>query len=344
MHKHLPIIFFLVGYTSLYASVLKFEKKIFPADYERFNKFVIYDDKIIVSTDSLIFIYDKEGKLLQRIGQKGQGPGEFRNIADFIVNNKEIVVADYHRKIAYFDRHGNLIKEIRTNHNIQSITIIHDQVLYLGINKKRNKEDIASSFSIFRLVDEKEVISFPDETITYAVHPSGKTPAFPWFPAPFPNRVVVLKTDMNGLYIFMTRCNSFFTYHNGGFIKVNISYEFKEEPIKNEDKKVFFKYIESVNQTKYPLRTKQSVEFPEKREKFLGTVSWGMDIALINLDHLIVISKQGEFVERIGFPKEIIRENSLEFYAPEARIQRNGDQLYYYDENEGCMKIFSIMK
>ncbi len=327
----------------LVASVLEFEKKLFPADYEAFGRFFISRDRILASTNSSVLVYDKSGRLLGRIGRKGQGPGEFNDIRDFVVIEDRLIVADYHRKIAIFDKAGHLERELRAKNNIHSVMSIKGRLFYIGIVKKNDGKRTHDILSVLRLEDEKEIVSFPDDTMTYAVHANGKRPAFPWFPAPFPNRIVVSRKGNGGIDIFQTRCAYFMSIDDIKADKIDIAYGFREEPTVKSDRENFFRHIESVNKTEYPPRTRDSIQFPAKRELFLGAIPWSDGTALIDVDHLIVLSPEGRFMERVDFPEEIEVGDRLEFTSPELRMQRQEDKLYFYDQDEGSLKIFAIV-
>jgi hypothetical protein len=141
----------------------------------------------------------------------------------------------------------------------------------------------------------------------------------------------------------MTRKRYFFSYRNGQFDEIQISCDLKEDLLTSEDKAYFFDYIDAVNQTKYPSATKRSIEFPQKKELFLGAIRWDKAYALILLDHLMVISDEGQFIERIEFPKELGFSNIFEFFPPEVKLQREKNRVYFYDENEGCLRIFVVL-
>ncbi len=64
-----------------------------------------------------IFVFDKNGKFLNKIGVLGNGPGEFNDPADFIINNSSIIeVLDrFHKKKIYFDLNGKYLNEKKIN-------------------------------------------------------------------------------------------------------------------------------------------------------------------------------------------------------------------------------------
>ncbi len=60
-----------------------------------------------------IFRFDKQGKFLNFIGKKGNGPGEFNTPLDFIVFNDKVLVLNEGGKIIEFDKNGNYKKTLK---------------------------------------------------------------------------------------------------------------------------------------------------------------------------------------------------------------------------------------
>lgn len=75
------------------------------------RKVLIYDEFIFVFdrfTNSL-YVFDKEGKFIRKIGKTGQGPGEYGRISDFDIDqiNNEIILYDINsRKFLFYDFNG----------------------------------------------------------------------------------------------------------------------------------------------------------------------------------------------------------------------------------------------
>ena len=118
------------------------EPKVFEIDVKNFsdNKFVLSDiadqieyvpldntfpigivysarinsNKIVLSIKDIgIVQFDKHGKFIRKIAQKGDGPGEFRYGMDFAINdqNGQVFVVDYN-KINIYSQRGSFIKDI----------------------------------------------------------------------------------------------------------------------------------------------------------------------------------------------------------------------------------------
>src|SRR6218665_46199 len=63
-----------------------------------------------------IFIFDMQGKLITKIRNVGEGPGEYRNLQDFTLDSekKELVIYDIsHQKFLFYDLNGKYKREIR---------------------------------------------------------------------------------------------------------------------------------------------------------------------------------------------------------------------------------------
>lgn len=71
------------------------------------TRLIFYDDKYYVrSTNGMqngkLFVFDKTGNYLRKIGKKGGGPGEYLEFKDFtITHDGKVVLADYQRLLTY---------------------------------------------------------------------------------------------------------------------------------------------------------------------------------------------------------------------------------------------------
>jgi len=60
-----------------------------------------------------LFVFNENGKYIQKISKQGVGPGEYIQFEDFtIANDNHIVIADY-RKLLYFDPEGQFLHETK---------------------------------------------------------------------------------------------------------------------------------------------------------------------------------------------------------------------------------------
>lgn len=66
----------------------------------------------ILTTDSKVMKFSPEGKYLQRIGQQGNGPGEYNYLSDIFIDpgSKRIYLSDLMGKILEYDYDGNFLQ------------------------------------------------------------------------------------------------------------------------------------------------------------------------------------------------------------------------------------------
>ncbi|MCM8804422.1 MAG: 6-bladed beta-propeller [Candidatus Omnitrophica bacterium] len=86
-------LFFLlsIGFADETLRKSEFKGEVFnPIKIRCYNKKVFILDKAEMS----IKVIDNEGKIILRLGQKGQGPGEFTNVTDFCINDQKVYVLD----------------------------------------------------------------------------------------------------------------------------------------------------------------------------------------------------------------------------------------------------------
>lgn len=349
MNKGKQVTYFLIALflivISLYPSDLKLIKTISQKSFENFTNFSIHEENIHATTFYSIITYDLNGRLIQKVGQKGEGPGEFALISSLVITDEEFIVSDgIKKKIVFFTKNGELKKEVKTEYQIEKLITIEDHLFYLAfVSQKSEKEKRIDYFlKLFRLNDGKELISFADESKTFAVNPAGKKLPFPWFPAPYYNRKILLKGEDGRLRIFYSKERYFHLYENGKFVKINYESSLEAKPIDKNNKDAFFEYIEAVNRIKYPDRTKKSVVFPKSQEYFLGAMTWGDNFALIAENSFIIVSDEGKLIEEIYFPEGIKVDNRWDFIYPERRLNFYKKCLYYYDEYKECLKVFNI--
>lgn len=79
---------------------------------DRFYKGIVEKNSFfLLDRSETLFKFDKEGQFLFRIGKKGRGPGEYRELNDFMTLDEMVYILDY-RKIHLF--HSNDGKYIKT--------------------------------------------------------------------------------------------------------------------------------------------------------------------------------------------------------------------------------------
>ena len=78
---------------------------------------ILYDKEYIYILDDdmssgVLFKYTRSGKFVQKISNKGKGPGEYISLSDFILRNDQVVLLDAGiGKMMFFSKSGKFVKE-----------------------------------------------------------------------------------------------------------------------------------------------------------------------------------------------------------------------------------------
>lgn len=121
----------------------------------RISQLEIYEDKIFI-LDAVIakalFMFNKEGKFIGKIGRLGQGPGEYISPSSFSINKEknELYLYDFdQQKINKYDLLSNkFIKSVRFSNNIRSRFIVYNKGEVFAdayFSKKTGKEYLLRS-------------------------------------------------------------------------------------------------------------------------------------------------------------------------------------------------------
>ncbi|OJV31767.1 MAG: hypothetical protein BGO29_01230 [Bacteroidales bacterium 36-12] len=80
------------------------------------KKIIVTSDRIFIMDSDVtqsLFVFDREGKYIMKIGTRGNGPGEYYSVNDFFVdeNKQQISIYDGNvRKVFYYDWYGKYLK------------------------------------------------------------------------------------------------------------------------------------------------------------------------------------------------------------------------------------------
>ncbi len=108
---------------------------------KQINKCLVIDDKIYLLDyfgNASLTVWDNTGIFLRKIGQQGQGPGEYHKITDFDVADKHIYLLDSsQRKILNYTLNGDFIGEYVYNgilEGVNDLAITSDGNFLLGLD------------------------------------------------------------------------------------------------------------------------------------------------------------------------------------------------------------------
>lgn len=119
------------------------------------------EDQVIVGERGKIFVFGRDGKFIRTIGSKGQGPGEFINIRNLALDekNKRLFVISSPKVICY-DLDGNFLKESspgrQNGMNVIDLNYVNGELLVLGERMGQAKNSFNHS-ALYRLNDALQI-------------------------------------------------------------------------------------------------------------------------------------------------------------------------------------------
>ena len=127
------------------------------------NHIITVETSLVSGATAKILVFNKDGKFLNRIGSRGQGPGEYTMITNVALDekNKRLFIANFPNKIICYDLNGKFLKESTlksSNTVLLDIKCINDEVLLLVNNQTSSPEFSSNTILLFRLNDDFQVI------------------------------------------------------------------------------------------------------------------------------------------------------------------------------------------
>jgi len=108
----------------------------------RINKISILDQKLFISDSEItysLYCFNNSGEFIFKISRKGNGPGEYIDISDFIVTEKEIIIYDGRKQnFLYFDLKGKYIRTENSGLYFSSFTTIGEDDFLLFSDQQVN--------------------------------------------------------------------------------------------------------------------------------------------------------------------------------------------------------------
>ncbi len=102
------------------------------------NKIIFFQDRIFISdNNNKIFIFNKNGKLINVIYENGRGPGEYVAFKDISIDRTEnelIIFEPVLYKFLYYDINGNFIRENRFEQSISKFYVTNDLIYIYSDN------------------------------------------------------------------------------------------------------------------------------------------------------------------------------------------------------------------
>jgi hypothetical protein len=149
------------------------------------DKVLIRDNRIYVADYSkakALFVFDMEGKIIFKIADSGQGPGEYIGFKDFDVHdNGDIYIFDqFGKKFLVYNSDEKYLREIKTDYSFMNFCLVKDKMYWAPIFEKGKKfaalavYDMANKKTEFLFKDKKSLVT--NDTFRYVTYQFFSTP------------------------------------------------------------------------------------------------------------------------------------------------------------------------
>jgi len=264
---------------------------------------VDYKDNIYVLDTKKCHILklDRNGVFLNKMGRKGQGPGEFENPSFFFVDNKERIYVIDGRKIHIFGNSGDFLKTITMKYQLYNLFVDKDRNI-IALSHVVREEGPEESILKFDLNGKllKELVSFSSVKPVIRKDKNEK-----------PVSLTVYHRYKYWTYLYPTNEESFVYAHSSqykiikmksdGVKELIIENEFPPTPLKRRDKENVIKGI-------------------EERLRRMGK-AFSRDI----------IEEACQFPPYIPFFDRIFVDDSGRIYVKRIKAETNGSKVFEFD-------------
>jgi hypothetical protein len=130
----------------------------------RIDKIIATEDKFIIldgSIAKMVFVFDKNGLFLNRIGKIGGGPEEYDCPDDMVYDkyNDELLVWCFNdRSILRFKLDGTFIKKIKTKWWASAIAVVDKDIYLLYLNNISQEKGLPNDYNILMISKDGEVV------------------------------------------------------------------------------------------------------------------------------------------------------------------------------------------
>ena len=211
---------------------VKLRSKDISTDFGKISKVKLQNQYIYILDQGIksLVVYDKEGYAVGKVGQKGQGPNEYLDIADFDIDKQGYIYALDGRwdKLFIYDQNLNLVSNEKLPFEADKIQLLEngDYMFALSSWNKGNGEGykIAITDKEFNLKNKVfKYDEFIDENYWISDYQLIRTNEY----------IIYNKSIDNHIHLFSL---------NGDYIKT-ILLDFGKENVQNQQKKNIEKYI-----------------------------------------------------------------------------------------------------
>lgn len=282
-------------------------------------------NKIYLSDNYSIHVFDAEGNYLRSIGREGEGPGEFRSISGLKIYSKSLFVADFNlqRITDYSLESFELIRTIQLNQNekpdieemkdsfLRHFFVRQDDTFIIGFDQPfRLDKSIGKMIPFFIIDSDGHFITdkiFEIEDSRYLVSEGPDQPTF-GMGSPFHGRPLV--TVSGDDHIFSARTDDFLiqTHDSEGNYLQAFYYPFRKTKLTREDalnhpedrfsREVFEQFIENTDlPDSWPALNDMLID--DENRLWVSTIVDDFDVY-----EWWVLEETGELITRFEWPRD----------------------------------------
>lgn len=258
-----------------------------------------YDTKRILK-------YDPEGKFLLAFGREGQGPGEFQSLSvpRFDKDNNLYISDGIGRRISFFDRDGNYLRQITWKDRFSNPYINSNGYIIANKYEMNQEGNVQRQTSIYGLFDDKfELLAELYKDEFELEMPTGRDEsaivdylAKAYSRLAFRPGVQFMLADDDLIYLGRPEKYEINVYSPEGKLEKRIARDYDAIRVSDKDKEEFFERLgESVSSS--PLFTEDMMKKVHKKIKFPKFKPAYQSFALMDNGWLAVIvdSVEGEY-------------------------------------------------
>lgn len=94
---------------------------------KRINDVIVHDDKVLVWHEHRLSLFDRNGKYLHDIGRQGGGPGEFTEVCNVWVDDRNVYLFDAGKYVKTYSWKGDFLSSMSVPRRMQAVFPLRDK-------------------------------------------------------------------------------------------------------------------------------------------------------------------------------------------------------------------------
>ena len=238
--------------------------------FANISKLKIKGDRIYVldfSGSKALHVFNNRGKFLYNIGKRGSGPGEYKKIFDFDVNESKIYICDGpNRNMLIYNKDGEFLEKKEIPFYINAFSLLENGNYIMSLPKVLDKPKVVVTDSLFKV--NKEYFEFSEKDMGDKFD------------------IGIFQESSDGIVYNKSINDTIYIFSKAGDIKEAYHIDFKNKRVPDELRKNYQDFVSERNLHDYhyfyctPVFIKNNI---------IGNIFSGNTKALVNID-----TKQGQ--------------------------------------------------